>query len=119
MGEHPYQHKLARVLSQMGGIYTVDDLLTRIYDGRMQSHVVNNSWVITEIDCYPRARTLHVVAMAGDLEDRDEIERRLVAFAAEANAGLISAHGRMGWLPHARELGWRVKARSYLFQKEL
>jgi hypothetical protein len=85
----------------------------------MQSHVVDNSWVITEIDCYPRARTLHVVAMVGDLKDRDEIERRLVAFAAEANAALISAHGRMGWLPHARELGWRVKARSYLFQKEL
>jgi hypothetical protein len=114
-----YEQKLARVLDRMGGLYLLDDILARIADGRMQSFAVNNSWVITQIDCYPRARTLHVVAMVGDLEDRDEIEQRLITFADEQNAGLISTHGRMGWLPHARELGWRTKARSFLFQKEM
>jgi hypothetical protein len=114
-----YQEKLARVLDVMGGLYLVDDLLTRIGDGTMQSHVVNNSWAITEVQVYPRARKLHVVALVGDLADGEALHDKVLAFARDVGVGLVSAHGRRGWMPNAEAHGWRVKAKSFLYQKEL
>lgn len=114
-----YEHKLERVLDAMGGLYLLDDILTRIGDGRMQSHVVNNSWAVTEIGDFPRARKLNILAMVGDLEDVDELERKVLRYADDVNAGLISAYGRRGWLPIARDLGWRLKTKSYLYHKDL
>ena len=114
-----YEQKLARVLDAMGGLYLLDDILTRIGDGRMQSHVVNNSWAVTEIGDFPRARKLNILAMVGDIEDVDELERKVLSYASDVNAGLISAYGRRGWLPIARDLGWRVKAKSFLYQRDM
>lgn len=112
-----YEHKLNRVLDAMGGLYLVDDILTRIGDGRMQSHVVNNSWAITEIGDFPRARKLNILAVVGDLPDIEELEGKVLRYADDVNAGLISAYGRRGWLPKAEALGWRLKTKSYLYHK--
>ena len=65
----PYHRKLARVLDRIGGLYTLNDILTLIAEGKMQSHVVNNSWAITQVQDFPRARQLLLVAMVGDLAD--------------------------------------------------
>jgi hypothetical protein len=114
-----YHAKLARVLDRMGGLYTLNDILTAIADGKMQSFAVNNSWAVTQVNDYPRARTLQFVAMVGDLADRDALQAKVLAYANEVNAGLVSAYGRLGWIPQARELGWRLKAKSYLYHRDL
>ena len=116
-----YEQKLARVLDRMGGVYLVDDILTAINDGKMQSFVVNNSWAITQVQDLPRARQLQLVAMVGDLDDLDPLHDKILNYADEVNAGLLSTHGRMGWLREGsyRRLGWRLKTRSQLYQKEL
>jgi hypothetical protein len=114
-----YPQKMARVLDAMGGLYLVDDLLTAIHAGQMQSFVVNNSWMITAVQDYPRARKLQVIALAGDISDRDQLEEQLLGYASSVNASLVGAHGRLGWAPHARELGWRLKAKSYLYQRDM
>jgi hypothetical protein len=114
-----YHQKLARVLDRMGGLYTLNDILTAIAEGRMQGFAVNNSWAVTQVNDYPRARALQFVAMVGDLADRDELEAKVLDYARDINAELVSAYGRLGWIPHARELGWRLKARSYLFHKDV
>lgn len=114
-----YEQKLARVLDAMGGLYLLDDILTRIQDGRMQSHVVNNSWAVTEIGDFPRARKLNILAVVGDLSDHEALEAKVLSYADDVNAGLISAFGRRGWLPHAEALGWRLKSKSYLYHKDL
>lgn len=117
----PYHRKMARVLDRMGGLYTLNDILTRIADGRMQSFVVNNSWAITEVQDFPRARQLQLVAYVGDLADVDALHAKILAYADEVNASLLSTYGRMGWLREGswQRLGWRLKARSQLYVKDL
>ena len=114
-----YHKKLERVLDRMGSLYTVDDLLTRIFEGKMQSFCCRNSWMITQVVDFPRARQLQVVALVGDLADIDALHAKLLAYADEANVGLLSAYGRSGWIPEAFAHGWRLKARSFLYHKEL
>jgi hypothetical protein len=119
MSAHPHHRKLARVLDRMGGLWTVQDILTLIAAGKMQSFVEGDSWVITQIGVYPRAKVLEVVAAVGDLEEVRAIHPRIVDFAADVGAGVIQAYGRKGWLKDALKRGWRVKARSFVFQRNM
>jgi hypothetical protein len=114
-----YEQKLARVLDAMGGVYLVNDLLDRIGDGRMQSHVVGNTWAITEVQDFPRARKLHVVALVGDMADGEAMHAKVLDYASTVNAGLVSAYGRRGWLGLARAHGWRLIAKGNLYHKDL
>jgi hypothetical protein len=105
----------------MGNVYLLDDILTAIAEGRMQSFVEGNSWAITKIADFPRARQLEIIAYVGDLTDVDALHAKILAYADEVNAGLLSTYGRLGWLregSYAR-LGWRLKSRSQLYVKEL
>jgi hypothetical protein len=93
-----YHQKLARVLDRMGGVYLLDDILD-----------------------LPRARQLQLIAMVGDLSDVDALHAKILEYADEVHAGLLSTHGRLGWLREGsfRQLGWRLKAKSQLYMKEL
>ena len=46
---------------------------------------------------------------------------KILDYADEVNAGLLSTYGRLGWLREGSysRLGWRLKAKSHLYQKEL
>jgi len=103
----------------MGGLYLTSDLLTEISANRMQSFAVNNSWAITQVNQFPRAKRLHIVAAVGDMGDMPALHDKILTYADSENAGLVSAFGRRGWMPIARELGWRLKAKSYLYQKDI
>ena len=116
-----YHRKLARVLDRMGGVYTLNDILTAIAEGRMQSFAVNNSWAITKVVDFPRARQLQLIAMIGDLKDVDALHAEILAYADKVNAGLLETHGRLGWLregSYAR-FGWRLKTKSHLYQRTM
>jgi hypothetical protein len=114
-----YVHKLDRVLDAMGGLYIAQDLITKIHKGEMLGFVVGNSWTVAQVTQYPRARKLQIIAAVGDLEDRDKMHQVWLKYADDNNCGLIQAYGRLGWAPHARELGWRMKAKSYLYQRDM
>jgi hypothetical protein len=114
-----YQQKLARVLDVMGGLYLVDDLLTEIAADRMQSFSVNNSWAITQVQAYPRAKKLHVVALVGDVGDTPALNDKVLNYARDEGIGLVSTFGRRGWQAHGHALGWRLKSRGFLWQREL
>ena len=66
-----YHRKLERVLDRIGGLYTLNDILTAIAEGKMQTFVEDNSWAITQVQDFPRARQLQLVAAVGDLKDVD------------------------------------------------
>jgi hypothetical protein len=116
-----YEQKLARVLDRMGSVYLVSDILSAISEGKMQSFVANNSWAITKISDFPRARQLELLALVGDLADLDPLHAKILAYANEVNAGLLSTHGRLGWLREGsfERLGWRLKAKGHLYQREM
>ena len=116
-----YHRKLARLLDRMGGVYLLDDILTAIAEGRMQSFVEGNSWAITKIADFPRARQLELVAYVGDLTDVDALHAKILAYANEVNASLIATYGRLGWLREGsyRRFGWRLKTQNHVYVKEL
>jgi len=116
---HPYHRKLARVLDRMGGLYTLHDILDAIAAGRMQSFMEGDSWAITRVMDHPRGRGLEIFAVVGDLDDLRILHDRLMTYAFEIGARVITAYGRKGWLNDAQQRGWKVKARSFVYQREV
>jgi hypothetical protein len=114
-----YIEKLRRALDRMGGLYTVNDLLERIADGRMQAFVEGKSILVTEINLFPRARTLDCIVVAGDLADCRALHARAMRFAAEIGADVVRAIGRRGWLADATKHGWRPLTTSILYVKDM
>jgi hypothetical protein len=119
MNEAVYHRRLARVLDRMGGLYTLNDILERIADGRMQSFAEGNSWLITEINLYPRARALDCLALVGDLRDGEALHDQALAFANRIDASLIRAYGRRGWIPQAKAHGWRLHTVNQVYHKDM
>jgi hypothetical protein len=119
MNDVVYHRKLQRALDAQGGLWTLTDILERISDGRMQSFVHNNSWIVTQISVFPRRRLLEIVAAVGDLRDCRILHRRVLAFANEMNVDLVAAYGRRGWARDADRNGWKIKTTSYLYHKEM
>jgi hypothetical protein len=116
---HPYHAKLARVLDRMGALYTVQDIMGAIAAGKMQSFTEGDSWAITQISLYPRQKVLEIMVAVGDLDELRVLHDRLLVFAAEIGAGVIQAYGRRGWFPDAERRGWKLKARNFVYQREL
>lgn len=119
MTAHVYYRKLAKVLDRMGALWTVQDILSAIAAGKMQSFVEGDSWAITQIADFPRARVLEILVALGDLEQCRRLHRRILQFARDNDIGLVQAYGRRGWIRDATALGWRVRTTSYLYQQEL
>ena len=119
MNEAFYHRKLARALDTQGGLWALADILERISDGRMQSFVHNNSWIVTQISVYPRRRLLEIVAAIGDLKDCRLLHGEILAFANRMNVDLVAAYGRRGWARDADRNGWKIKTTSYLYHKDL
>ncbi len=114
---HPYHRKLERVLDRMGGLYTLHDILAKIAEGRMQSFMQGDSWMITQVMDFPRRRVLEIVALVGDVDECLAMHERLLDYANEIGATVIQAYGRKGWLRPGKARGWRVKARSFVYQR--
>jgi hypothetical protein len=119
MNDLIYHRKLQRALDAQGGLWTLTDILERISDGRMQSFVYNNSWIVTQISVFPRRRLLEIVAAVGDLRDCRILHGKILAFANEMNVDLVAAYGRRGWARDADRNGWKIKTTSYLYHKDL
>ena len=114
-----YHRKLARVLDRMGSIYSWRDIEDRLADGRMRSFAHGNSMLVTQINAFPRAKTLDFIAAVGDVEDWEPIHSGALAFADRHDISLIRAYGRLGWWPRIRDHGWRRLTVNQVYVKEL
>lgn len=116
---HPFERKLWRLLDRMGGLYTPRDILDACHAGEMQMHAEGDSIVITKIGLFPRARVLEVIAAIGDIDQLRILHDRILAFADRENCSVIQAFGRKGWIADAKSRGWKVKARAFVYQREM
>lgn len=82
----------------------------------MQSFAEDDTWIITQIQEYPRRRVLDILYLVGDLDGALNVYNRIIAFARERGCTLIRAQGRAGWTKFADEDGWMI---SHAFCKEL
>lgn len=116
---HPYLAKLDRVLDRMGGLYTAKDILDRVELGSMQMFSENDSIAITQISVYPQRRVLDIIAVVGGIGDLRVLHDRILEFASHVGVGVIQAYGRRGWLADAEKRGWKVKARSFVYRRDM
>jgi hypothetical protein len=99
--------KLERMLHQCGNLYTLDDLMERIKDGRMQSFVHGETWVITQINEFPRRKVLEIIAVVGFISDAIQVLSQLYEFANQVGATMLMAsNARDGWWSYAQP-GWK------------
>lgn len=85
----------------------------------MQSFAEGDSWAVTQICNFPRAKVLEILVALGDLEACRKLHDRIIQFADEHDIGLVQAYGRRGWISDAKSHGWKVRTTSYLYQREL
>jgi hypothetical protein len=119
LAPHPYVKKLDRVLDRMGGLYRTSDILALVRDGKLQMFAEGDSIAITRIGIFPRGKVLEILAVVGDINELRVLHDRLLIFAAEVGATVIQAFGRKGWMADARRRGWKIKARSFVYQREV
>jgi hypothetical protein len=111
--------KLARVLERMGSTYLLSDILTGIAEGRMQSFAEHDSWAVCKVVQFPRARMLEIMIALGDIDECRILHDRILQFARDNDISLLQAYGRRGWFGHPLTAGWKIKTKSFLYQREL
>jgi hypothetical protein len=119
LAPHPHVRKLDRILDRMGGLYRASDILTQVREGKLQMFAEGDSIAVTRIGVFPRGKALEVIAVIGDINELRVLHDRLLIFAAEVGATVILAFGRKGFMPDAKRRGWKVKARSFVYQREV
>ena len=79
MNAAPYHAKFAKALARQGDLYTLQDILERLADGRMQSFAEDNSWMITpDLRTSRVRRVLEVIeARKSDLKDYRALDEKL------------------------------------------
>lgn len=110
------KQKLRKALAIANDAYTLEDILLEINEGRMQSFVEGESWVVTQIVDFPRKRYVEIVFAVGTLDELKMIYPRLEAFAQEIAADGLRAFGRPGWMRQFEidKHGWVETTRVYV-----
>lgn len=97
--------KVERALEQFGDLYTFDDIMGFIDSGKMQSFVSGDTWIVTQVNEFPRRKVLDIALVVGFLEEASKALPQIYAFARSIGADRVTAVGRDGWWKFA-EPGW-------------
>jgi hypothetical protein len=110
---------LQDAIDKMGGTHDLADIVRDLLDGKLQVWAGEQSFVLTEINQYPKARELLVVLMGGDMDEIMTLEPVITAFADEKGCDWVSAFGRMGFQRKSvwSDAGWKPHRVEY--RKEL
>lgn len=108
--------KMDRALASGGNLFNLDDIEECLEDGRMQSHVEDDTWAITEVCQWPRKKSVNILYVVGSIEGSLKLEEKITAWAKEIGADFVTAVGREGWWEH-RLPGW--KKFGTLYSKEM
>jgi len=104
--------KLEKTLRLSGDLYTLDDIMVAIEEGRMQSFTVDDTWIITQVLEFPRRKVLEITFVIGFLNEAVKALPALYAFARSIGATRVTGFGREGWMNFA-EPGWKLVGSMY------
>ena len=98
--------KMERALRQGNNCYDLDDIENALHLGKMQGHVVGNTWAITQVHDFPQRRSVEILFVVGDLVEAIQMDKYIEDWSRSIGANLVTAVGRDGWWEH-RTQGWR------------
>jgi len=101
------------MLAQCGGLYKLVDIERLINEGKMQSFVQGDTWIVTQINEFPRRKVVEIVFVVGFVAEAIQALPQIYSFANEAGATLIMAsNARDGWWDYAQP-GWKKLGSIY------
>lgn len=105
--------KFERALRMSGDLYTFDDIMDNILDGRMQSFVQGDTWIITQVNEFPRRKVVNILLVVGHIGDAIQALQQIHEFAQRIDATMImAALARDGWEAY-KQPGWKCIGRVY------
>jgi len=113
MTRRNFRAEMDRMLELQGGFYTFEDVMDHINAGKMQSFAKGDTWVITQVNEFPRKKVLEIAFVVGDISTLHELESDIEAFKTEIKADIITATGRLGWLRRHFK-GWEVTSVNFV-----
>ncbi len=93
MMTHRFKKEVDAFLLKYGGLYTFDDIMDLIHQGKMQSFAVGDSWAVTQIAEFPRKKVLDIVFMIGNFPELQRMEADAIKYAIENNCDMVMANG--------------------------
>lgn len=110
-----FRAELDEMLAANGGYYEYSDILECIDNGMMQSFATENTWAVTQVNEFPRKKTVEVVFVVGNYKDLPELEERILSFARDIGAVHLTSAGRDGF--RRRPLpGWTQTTTNFVRQ---
>jgi hypothetical protein len=97
--------KVERALEAFGNLYTFDDIMGLINEGKMQSFTVGDTWIVTQVNEFPRRKVVDIALVVGFIEEATRALPEIYNFARSIGANRVTAVGRDGWWKFA-EPGW-------------
>ena len=110
------QKKVDRAIQLWDGLYTFDDIIALIKEGKMQSHVHGDTWIITQVNEFPQRKVLEITCVIGNMEEAVAALPEIYEYARSLGITRVTALGREGWWKF-RDAGWN-KA-GIMYAKEL
>jgi len=84
-------------LQYSGGTHSFQDIVDGVLSGHMQLWVGESGCAVTEIDIFPKKKTLHVFLAAGDMDQIIDFQDSAVEFAKLNGCDSMTIAGRSGW----------------------
>jgi len=97
--------KVERALGEFGNLYTFDDIMGLIESGKMQSFTHGDTWIVTQVNEFPRRKVVDIALVVGFIEEATKALPQIYTFARSIGADRVTAVGRDGWWKFA-EPGW-------------
>ena len=115
-----YRPSIEKTLAKMGGMFTQEDVLSRILTGQMHFWERDGTFAITEFEIYPRKKFLNVFLTGGNLAGVKALEEDLAKVAKQSGCNKMVAFVRGGYAKK-RDLfpGWELVKYPYRVERDV
>lgn len=107
------QPQIEAALEYTHGTHTFDDICAMVLTGRIRFWALPNSFMLTEVLEYPRAKHYHMFLVGGDLQEIKAQLAPVTAAAHEAGCVALTGAGRIGWGKALADQGWKHAYTTY------
>lgn len=109
--------RIEQALEYAGGTHTALDVLAAIGTDHLQFWPGADSFLVTELEVYPRKKVCHIFLAGGHLDELQRMLRGIEAWAVTQGCQAVTLTGRAGWaksfLKHdGYEVKWTAMAKE-------